>query len=177
MDGGHNKYLHHQAPLDKQGCIPFLGLFVFDLTHIAVSPSWFLPPAAPREEDAMSSGSGVQFPATSRLEPPEPKDLQELVPTGALLVHFYRFQLIGKPLFVFDVHADDLLYVGAIDSPSVYSFKTTAKTIKWFMAFQQRAQKYTFPVDNTLYSKCFLLRVLSDEHVRELADSCETDQG
>ncbi|KAF9333217.1 hypothetical protein BG006_003890 [Podila minutissima] len=146
MEGSHNKYLHHQAPLDKQGCIPFLGLFVFDLTHIAVSPSWFLPPAAPTEEDAMSSGPGVKFPVTSRLEPPEPKDLQELVPTGALLVHFYRFQLI-------------------------------AKTIKWFMAFQQRAQKYTFPVDNTLYSKCFLLRVLSDEHVRELADSCETDQG
>ncbi|KAG0019515.1 hypothetical protein BGZ81_009688 [Podila clonocystis] len=144
MEGGHNKYLHHQAPLDKQGCIPFLGLFVFDLTHIAVSPSWFLPPATLTEEDAMSPGPGIQFPVTSRLEPPEPKDLQELMPTGSLLVNFYRFQLI-------------------------------AKTIKWFMAFQQRAQKYTFPVDNTLYSKCFLLRVLSDEHVRELADSCETD--
>ncbi|KAG0334827.1 hypothetical protein BG000_008023 [Podila horticola] len=141
MDGGHNKYLNHQAPLDKQGCIPFLGLFVFDLTHIAVSPSWFLPPAAQTEEDAMSPGPGIQLP-TSRLEPPEPKDLQEMMPTGALLVHFYRFQLI-------------------------------AKTIKWFMAFQQRTQKYTFPVDNTLYSKCFLLRVLSDERVRELADSCE----
>ncbi|KAF9385481.1 hypothetical protein CPC16_007969 [Podila verticillata] len=145
MDGWHNKYLHHQTPLDKQGCIPFLGLFVFDLTHIAVSPSWLLPPTA-SNEDVMSPTPGAQFPATSRLEPPEPKDLQELMPTGALLVHFYRFQLI-------------------------------AKTIKWFMAFQQRAQKYTFPVDNTLYSKCFLLRVLSDERVRELADSCESGQG
>ena len=98
MDGGQNKYLHHQTPLDKQGCIPFLGLFVFDLTHIAVSPSWFLPPAA-STEDVMSPSPCAQFPATSRLEPPEPKDLQELMPTGALLVHFYRFQLIGKPFF------------------------------------------------------------------------------
>lgn len=123
MDGGHNKYLNHQAPLDKQGCIPFLGLFVFDLTHIAVSPSWFLPPAAQTEEDAMSPGPGIQLP-TSRLEPPEPKDLQEMMPTGALLVHFYRFQLIGKYfcLYLGCIRATLFFQIGVIISPLALCF-------------------------------------------------------
>ncbi|KAF9980967.1 hypothetical protein BGZ65_004467, partial [Modicella reniformis] len=81
---------------------------------------------------------------TARLQAPDSNDLQELLSTGTLLVHFYRFQLI-------------------------------AKTIKWFMAFQRRPQKYMFPVDSTLYSKCFLLRVLTNDRVRELADHCERE--
>ncbi|KAF9132027.1 hypothetical protein BGX30_012807 [Mortierella sp. GBA39] len=170
---GHSKYLQYQAPLDKQGCIPFLGLFVFDLTHIAVSPSWFLPQVASSSSSSLSSSSSPMngsaseesnvtsvengigsTPSTpmkanhmataARLEAPEPKDLQELLPSGSLLVHFYRYQLI-------------------------------AKTIKWFMAFQQRSPKYTFPVDSTLYSKCFVLRVLTKEHVKELAIKCESE--
>ncbi|KAF9911441.1 hypothetical protein EC991_003697 [Linnemannia zychae] len=171
---GHSKYLQYQAPLDKQGCIPFLGLFVFDLTHIAVSPSWFLPQVAATSSPSSMNGSeseknsnngcaesGASFqsglgsvPPTpmkanymataARLEAPEPKDLQDLLPSGMLLVHFYRYQLI-------------------------------AKTIKWFMAFQQRSPKYTFPVDSTLYSKCFLLRVLNKERVKELAVQCESE--
>ncbi|KAG0292569.1 hypothetical protein BGZ96_003992 [Linnemannia gamsii] len=168
-DSGHSKYLQYQAPLDRQGCIPFLGLFVFDLTHIAVSPSWFLPQeasplslangsATPDDNNKCSDTSSPNdigsVPSTpmkanhmataARLEAPEPKDLQDLLPSGSLLVHFYRYQLI-------------------------------AKTIKWFMAFQQRAPKYTFPVDSTLYSKCFLLRVLTKERVKELAIKCESE--
>ncbi|KAF9289215.1 hypothetical protein BGZ68_009814 [Mortierella alpina] len=155
---GHSKYLQHQVPLDKQGCIPFLGLFVFDLTHIAVSPSWYLPPATTSAESVDGSGQdllglgsvpptpmGASYPANAaHLQAPEPKDLQHLLPTGKLLVHFHRYQLI-------------------------------AKTVKWFVAFQRRSQKYTFHLDSTLYSKCLLLRVLSNDHVRELADSCEND--
>ncbi|KAF9088150.1 hypothetical protein BGX23_007593 [Mortierella sp. AD031] len=161
---GHSKYLQYQAPLNKQGCIPFLGLFVFDLTHIAVSPSWFLPQVASATEgsdpdnengsgDAFQNGVGSVPPTpmkanhmatAARLEAPDPKDLQGLMPTGTLLVHFYRYQLI-------------------------------AKTIKWFMAFQQRSPKYMFPVDSTLYSKCFLLRVLTKERVKELAVKCESE--
>ncbi|KAG0265346.1 hypothetical protein BGZ95_003348 [Linnemannia exigua] len=170
IEPGHSKYLQYQAPLDKQGCIPFLGLFVFDLTHIAVSPSWFLPQVvAPTSENCsdseennsssvdgaapFQSGLGSVPPTpmkanhmatAARLEAPEPKDLQDLMPSGTLLVHFYRYQLI-------------------------------AKTIKWFMAFQQRSPKYTFPVDSTLYSKCFLLRVLTKERVKELAIKCESE--
>ncbi|KAF8942289.1 hypothetical protein BGZ47_006635 [Haplosporangium gracile] len=165
---GHSKYLQYQAPLDRQGCIPFLGLFVFDLTHIAVSPSWFLPQtsssssssspmngSAPEDNNGISIENGMgSVPSTpikadhmataARLEAPESKDLQGLLPSGTLLVHFYRYQLI-------------------------------AKTIKWFMAFQQRSPKYTFPVDSTLYSKCFLLRVLTKERVKELAVKCESE--
>ncbi|KAF9148798.1 hypothetical protein BG015_009457 [Linnemannia schmuckeri] len=165
---GHSKYLQYQAPLDRQGCIPFLGLFVFDLTHIAVSPSWFLPQTSSsstlsspmngstsedNNDTFIENGMGsvpptpmkADYMATAaRLEAPEPKDLQSLLPSGTLLVHFYRYQLI-------------------------------AKTIKWFMAFQQRSPKYTFSVDSTLYSKCFLLRVLTKERVRELAIKCESE--
>ncbi|KAF9128363.1 hypothetical protein BGW39_005143 [Mortierella sp. 14UC] len=170
---GHSKYLQYQAPLDRQGCIPFLGLFVFDLTHIAVSPSWFLSQVAATapshssangsdsEENSGNSADGASsqnglgsipstpmkanhMAAAARLEAPEPKDLQDLLPSGTLLVHFYRYQLI-------------------------------AKTIKWFMAFQQRSPKYTFPVDSTLYSKCYLLRVLTKERVKELAVKCESE--
>ncbi|CAO3565863.1 unnamed protein product [Mortierella alpina] len=155
---GHSKYLQHQVPLDKQGCIPFLGLFVFDLTHIAVSPSWYLPPSSVCPESTNGSGQdspglgsvpptpmGASYPANAaHLQAPEPRDLQHLLPTGRLLVHFHRYQLI-------------------------------AKTVKWFVAFQRRSQKYTFHLDSTLYSKCLLLRVLSNDHVRELADSCEND--
>jgi hypothetical protein len=36
----------------------------------------------------------------ARLEAPEPKDLQELLPSGTLLVHFYRYQLIGRFHFI-----------------------------------------------------------------------------
>ncbi|KAF9933085.1 hypothetical protein FBU30_006586 [Linnemannia zychae] len=165
IEPGHSKYLQYQAPLDKQGCIPFLGLFVFDLTHIAVSPSWFLPHSALsttggglNSEDDINTTlfqNGVgSVPSTlmkanhmataAHLVAPEPKDLQDLMSTGTLLVHFYRYQLI-------------------------------AKTIKWFMAFQQRSPKYTFPVDSTLYSKCFLLRVLTKERVKELAIKCESE--
>ncbi|KAF9959721.1 hypothetical protein BGZ72_008968 [Mortierella alpina] len=142
---GHSKYLQHQVPLDKQGCIPFLGLFVFDLTHIAVSPSWYLPPSSNSPEFVNGSGQdspglgsvpptpmGASYPANAaHLQAPEPKDLQHLLPTGKLLVHFHRYQLI-------------------------------AKTVKWFVAFQRRSQKYTFHLDCTLYSKCLLLRVLSE---------------
>ncbi|KAG0203492.1 hypothetical protein BGX28_004245 [Mortierella sp. GBA30] len=151
---GHSKYLQHQVPLEKQGCIPFLGLFVFDLTHIAVSPPWYLPSTQSSDStdsDSPGLGSvpptpmGASYPATAaHLQAPEPKDLQELLPTGTLLVHFHRYQLI-------------------------------AKTVKWFVAFQRRTQKYTFPLDSTLYSKCLLLRVLSHDRVRELADVCEID--
>ncbi|KAF9184919.1 hypothetical protein BGZ51_003042 [Haplosporangium sp. Z 767] len=165
----HSKYLHHQVPLEKQGCIPFLGLFVFDLTHIVVSPPWYYPVCV-SPSSSMSNGSdganddsslesnsqnsGPQTPLRTgtghainpahQLQAPDPKSLQELLPSGKLLVHFHRYQLI-------------------------------AKTIKWFMAFQRRSQKYTFQMDNTLYSKCFLLRVLSNERVGELADTCEND--
>ncbi|KAG0261149.1 hypothetical protein BG011_001313 [Mortierella polycephala] len=165
----HNKYLHHQVPLEKQGCIPFLGLFVFDLTHIAVSPPWYYPvcmsssssmsdgPDGANDDGSLESSGQNSGPQTSlrsgtghttnptlQLQAPHPKDLQDLLPSGELLVHFHRYQLI-------------------------------AKTIKWFMAFQRRSQKYTFQMDNTLYSKCFLLRVLSNEQVGELADTCEND--
>ncbi|KAG0313771.1 hypothetical protein BGZ99_008593 [Dissophora globulifera] len=151
-ESSHSKLLHHQTPVDKQGCIPFLGLFVFDLTHIAVSPPWYLPPessSSPGEihilgGEPSASQSTTAPVAFSGLQEPDPTDIQELMSTGQLLVHFHRFQLI-------------------------------AKTIKWFTAFQRRPQKYTFPVDNTLYSKCFLLRVLSNEQVRELADNCEPE--
>ncbi|KAI1318318.1 hypothetical protein EDD11_006831 [Mortierella claussenii] len=167
-----SKYLHHPLPLDKQGCIPFLGLFVFDLTHIAVSPSWYLPQAPIDSSEnqyqdngydyvlndfagtGCSGGSSTSVPPTpmgvsqlamaAQLQAPEPKDLQELLPTGTLLVHFHRFQLI-------------------------------AKTIKWFLAFQRNSQRYTFSVDSTLYSKCFLLRVLSENRIRELAQSYEQE--
>lgn len=130
---GHSKYLQYTAPLDRQGCIPFLGLFVFDLTHIAVSPSWFLPQAASSSSSSYSSlasssspvngsaseennstsvengmGSAPPTPmkanhmaTAARLEAPEPKDLQDLLPSGTLLVHFYRYQLIGTPLLLY----------------------------------------------------------------------------
>ncbi|KAF9361805.1 Guanine nucleotide exchange factor lte1 [Mortierella sp. AD094] len=136
---------------DEQGCIPFLGLFIFDLTHISVSSPWYLPQTStPQDEEGSKFQGSCSLPPKSvgtndagiRLQAPDPKDVQKLIPTGKLLVHFHRYKLI-------------------------------AKTIKWFMAFQRRSQKYTFAVDSTLYSKCFLLRVLSDERVRELADSCE----
>lgn len=155
---GHSKYLQHQVPFDQQGCIPFLGLFVFDLTHIAVSPSWYLPPSPTSKEpdanDSIDNGaennhltaeqqSRVNTDTVS-LVPPEPKNLPDLLSTGTLLVHFYKFQLI-------------------------------AKTIKWFIAFQRRPRRYTFAVDPTLYSKCFLLRVLREDRLKELAETCESD--
>ena len=120
---GHSKYLQYQAPLDRQGCIPFLGLFVFDLTHIAVSPSWFLPQAASSSDSSsfsslmngpvseenngtsVENGMGSVPPTPMKanhmataawLEAPESKDLQDLLPSGTLLVHFYRYQLIGS---------------------------------------------------------------------------------
>lgn len=37
----------------------------------------------------------------ARLEAPEPKNLQDLLPSGTLLVHFYRYQLIGMPLLLY----------------------------------------------------------------------------
>ncbi|KAG0056020.1 hypothetical protein BGZ83_006633 [Gryganskiella cystojenkinii] len=159
---GHSKYLQHQTPFDQQGCIPFLGLFVFDLTHIAVSPSWFLPPQVSsstlsHELNAVESGvtNRMQEGTVSRgprcvsrqnpgLVAASPNDLPNLLSTGTLLVHFHKFQLI-------------------------------AKTLKWFLAFQRRPRKYTFTVDPILYSKCFLLRVLKEERLRELAESCEID--
>lgn len=102
---GHNKSLQHQVPLEKQGCIPFLGLFVFDLTHITVSPAWYLPLRTQGEDDVEprcsssipATPKGASHPSvTARLQAPDPNDLQELVPTGTLLVHVYRFQLIGE---------------------------------------------------------------------------------
>ncbi|KAF9398295.1 hypothetical protein BGX21_007975 [Mortierella sp. AD011] len=117
----------------------------------AVSSPWYLPQTpTPQDEGECKSQESCPLPSESvgtnnvgvRLQAPDPKDLQRLIPAGKLLVHFHRYKLI-------------------------------AKTIKWFMAFQRRSQKYTFAVDSTLYSKCFLLRVLSDKRVRELADSCE----
>lgn len=122
----HSKYLHHQVPLEKQGCIPFLGLFVFDLTHIAVSPPWYYP-VCMSSSSSMSDGSdgangdgslesngqnsGPQTPLragtghttnpTLQLQAPHPKDLQELLPSGELLVHFHRYQLIGKRTLFF----------------------------------------------------------------------------
>ncbi|KAF9433510.1 hypothetical protein BGZ76_009337 [Entomortierella beljakovae] len=120
-----------QATMNEQGCIPFLGLFVFDLTHISVSSPWYLPQKHSQNDEKSINPQEAAASNSTRLEAPDPKDLPNLIPS--------------------------------------------AKTIKWFMAFQRRSQKYTFPVDNTLYSKCFLLRVLSDERVRELADSCEQE--
>ena len=156
FEAGHSKYLQHQVPFDQQGCIPFLGLFVFDLTHIAVSPSWYLPPSLASqnlvadeiintgaENNHLAEPQGRANEAVS-LVAPEPKDLHNLLSTGTLLVHFYKFQLI-------------------------------AKTIKWFIAFQRRPRRYTFAVDPTLYSKCFLLRVLKEDRLRELAETCESD--
>ncbi|KAF9100866.1 hypothetical protein BGX27_000220 [Mortierella sp. AM989] len=150
-DAGHIRNTAHSGGTEAKGCIPFLGLFVFDLTHISVSSPWYLPQTpVPQVEDRSQGVCSLPTKSVSignasiptRLQAPEPKDVPKLIPTGTLLVHFHRYQLI-------------------------------AKTIKWFMAFQRRSQKYTFQVDSTLYSKCFLLRVLSDERVRELADTCE----
>ncbi|KAF9905901.1 hypothetical protein BX616_000896 [Lobosporangium transversale] len=168
-NGGHSsKYLQYTVPLEKQGCIPFLGLFMYDLTHTTVLPPWYLPPLLlsdqkeGKEEECVTpldkmehnstDGSiiGAQHSKEStspmsisdQLRAPSSAELQELLPTGKLLVNFYRLQLI-------------------------------AKTIKWFLAFQKRPQKYTFSLDSTLYSKCLLLRVLNEDRLRELADSCE----
>jgi len=103
-DAGRSKGLQYQVPLEKEGCIPFVGLFVYDLTHITVSPPWYLP-LKPQSEDASEPLNTGSVPATmgtghasltSRLEAPDPSDLQGLLPTGTLLVNFYRFQLIGK---------------------------------------------------------------------------------
>ncbi|GJJ74854.1 hypothetical protein EMPS_07212 [Entomortierella parvispora] len=155
-EASHSKYLQNQVPFDQQGCIPFLGLFVFDLTHIAVSPSWYLAPSSTSQkakvDDNIASGA-ENDPSPEQqsraneavsLVAPEPQDLPDLLSTGTLLVHLYKFQLI-------------------------------AKTIKWFIAFQRRPRKYTFTVDPTLYSKCYLLRVLKEDRLRELAETCESD--
>ncbi|KAF9175440.1 hypothetical protein BGX20_005521 [Mortierella sp. AD010] len=151
IGSGYSRYINHHSATNEQGYIPFLGLFIFDLTHISVSSPWYLPQTpTPQDEGECKSQESCPLPSESvgtnnvgvRLQAPDPKDLQRLIPAGKLLVHFHRYKLI-------------------------------AKTIKWFMAFQRRSQKYTFAVDSTLYSKCFLLRVLSDKRVRELADSCE----
>ncbi|KAG0013160.1 Guanine nucleotide exchange factor lte1 [Entomortierella chlamydospora] len=138
--GDSTKRFSAQGPDSTQSC-----------RGTAVSSPWYLPQTpTPQDEGECKSQEPCSLPsefvgngdAGVRLQAPDPKDLQRLIPTGKLLVHFHRYKLI-------------------------------AKTIKWFMAFQRRSQKYTFAVDSTLYSKCFLLRVLSDERVRELADSCE----
>ncbi|KAK3823558.1 MAG: ras guanine nucleotide exchange factor domain-containing protein, partial [Benniella sp.] len=103
-DAGRSKGLQYQVPLEKEGCIPFVGLFVYDLTHITVSPPWYLPLKSPSEDASelpntgsvpTTTGTGHTS-LTSRLEAPDPSELQGLLPTGTLLVNFYRFQLIGK---------------------------------------------------------------------------------
>lgn len=48
-------------------------------------------PPTPMKADHMATAA--------RLEAPESKELPDLVPSGTLLVHFYRYQLIGKASF------------------------------------------------------------------------------
>ncbi|KAF8983771.1 hypothetical protein BGZ46_009564 [Entomortierella lignicola] len=97
-ESGYSRYPSGHSTTNEQGCIPFLGLFVFDLTHISVSPPWYLPQTdveESRPQDLLSylpqsmattSNSNI----SSRLQVPEPKDVQKLIPTGTLLVHFHR---------------------------------------------------------------------------------------
>ncbi|KAF9580896.1 hypothetical protein BGW38_002274 [Lunasporangiospora selenospora] len=156
-----SKHPQSQTSVDKRGCIPFLGLFTFDLEHIMEQAAWYMPltPSVLSEfENSQESSNGqcvIQRragsvtrppPIAAHLTKPEPKDLPELIPTGKLLLNFYRCQLI-------------------------------AKTLKWFLAFQRRAHRYSFAMDATLYSKCLLLRVLNEDLLQELSDSCDSYRG
>ncbi|KAG0229731.1 hypothetical protein BGW41_002902 [Actinomortierella wolfii] len=173
-----SKHLPSQLPLDKSGCVPFTGLFVYDLTHITELPRTLTPsPPSPAPVSTMNLGrgggtSGRGCSTTSNQYRPvfdergsrddlQQKQVKEASPSDSAEGRHGSGEDGGMTHRVPMVH--------------FHRYQLIAKTVKWFLAFQRHTPKYSFPIDSTLYSKCLILRVLSEDRIRELAKRCEAE--